>query len=95
MGSVDYKALAPQILEKVGGEVNITSMAHCATRLRLKLRDESLADKAGIENLPGVITVMPAGGQYQVVIGNNVPILYEEMARITKLGEGADEAVGG
>ena len=95
MGSVDYKALAPQILEKVGGEVNIISMAHCATRLRLKLKDESLADKAGIEKLPGVITVMPAGGQYQVVIGNNVPILYEEMARITKLGEGADEAAGG
>ncbi|WP_165490044.1 PRD domain-containing protein [Propioniciclava sinopodophylli] len=45
---MDYKALAPQILEKVGGEVNIVSMAHCATRLRLKLKDESLADKAGM-----------------------------------------------
>ncbi len=89
MPSVDYKALAPQILEKVGGEANIASMAHCATRLRLKLKDESKADKAAVEKLPGVITVMPAGGQFQVVIGNNVPILYEEMGKITKLGEGA------
>lgn len=87
MGSVDFKALAPQIVEKVGGEANINQMTHCATRLRFKLKDESLADKAAVEKLPGVITVMPAGGQFQVVIGNNVPILYEEIARITKLGE--------
>jgi len=99
MASVDYKALAPQILEKVGGEANIASMTHCATRLRLKLKDESKADKASVEKLPGVITVMPAGGQFQVVIGNDVPVLYEEMTRITALGEqgGSDEgkAAGG
>ena len=93
VASVDYRALAPELLEKVGGESNITSMAHCATRLRLTLRDESKADKAAIEKLPGVITVMPAGGQFQIVIGNNVPILYEEMTRITKLGEAHDEPV--
>lgn len=95
MGSVDYKALAPQILEKVGGEENIASLAHCATRLRLKLKDESKADKAAVEKLPGVITVMPAGGQFQVVIGNNVPLLYDEMTRITKLGEASDDADAG
>ncbi len=59
----------PQILEKIGGEANIASMAHCATRLRLTLKDESKADKAGVDKLPGVITVMPAGGPFQVVIG--------------------------
>lgn len=90
MASVDYRQLAGQILDKVGGEANIASMTHCATRLRLKLKDEKLADKAGIERLPGVITVMPAGGQYQIVIGNNVPILYEEMTKITKVSEGGD-----
>ncbi len=95
MGSVDYKALAPQILDKVGGEANIASMAHCATRLRLRLRDDSAADKAGVERLPGVITVMPAGGQFQVVIGNNVPILYEEMTRITNLGDSAGGNIEG
>ena len=62
MPSVDYRSLAGDILQQVGGEENITSAAHCATRLRLKLRDESKANKAAIENLPGVITVMQAGG---------------------------------
>lgn len=89
MPSVDYRSLAGDILQQVGGEENITSAAHCATRLRLKLRDESKANKAAIENLPGVITVMQAGGQYQVVIGNNVPLVYEELGRITKLGDAA------
>lgn len=73
MAKVDYRSLAHDITSLVGGESNIYSAAHCATRLRLKLNDESKADKAKIEALPGVITVMQAGGQYQVVIGNNVP----------------------
>lgn len=95
MASVDYRGLAPQILERVGGEANIATMAHCATRLRLKLKDEGKADKAAIEKLPGVITVMQAGGQYQIVIGNNVPQVYEGLAAITKLGEGSDAAADG
>ncbi|MGB3954416.1 MAG: beta-glucoside-specific PTS transporter subunit IIABC [Brooklawnia sp.] len=95
MGSVDYKALAPQIVEKVGGEANINQVAHCATRLRFTLKDDSKADKAAVEKLPGVITVVPSGGQFQVVIGNNVPALYEEITRITKLGEQASESVEG
>lgn len=93
MTSVDYRALAPQILEKIGGEANIASMAHCATRLRLKLKDESKADKSAVEKLTGVITVMPAGGQFQVVIGNNVSLLYEELTRITNLGSAGDDEV--
>lgn len=95
MGSVDYKALAPQILERVGGEANIASMAHCATRLRLTLKDDALADRAAVEKLPGVIAVMPAGGQFQVVIGNNVPLLYEQMTAITALGDAHDGGSGG
>ena len=89
MASVDYAGLAPQILDKVGGEANIGSMAHCATRLRLTLKDESKVDKAQVERLPGVIAVVKAGGQFQIVIGNNVPILYEQMTKITNLGEAA------
>ena len=72
--AVDYRALAPQILDNVGGEGNVASMTHCATRLRFTLKDEALADKSAVERLPGVITVMRAGGQFQVVIGNNVTI---------------------
>jgi PTS system beta-glucosides-specific IIC component len=85
MATVDYRSLAGDILQGVGGERNIASATHCATRLRLKLRDDSKADQAAIEKLPGVITVMKAGGQFQVVIGNNVPTVYAELGRITKL----------
>lgn len=86
MGSVDYRALAPQILDKIGGEANISALAHCATRLRLNLKDESKADKTAVESLPGVIAVVRAGGQFQVVIGNEVPILFEELTRISNVG---------
>jgi PTS system beta-glucosides-specific IIC component len=93
MASVDYRSLAGEILQGVGGEENVVSAAHCATRLRLKLRDDTKADTAVVEKLPGVITVMKAGGQYQVVIGDNVPVVYAELARISKLVEDkADEA---
>jgi len=94
MATVDYRSLAGDILQGVGGEENIASAAHCATRLRLKLRDDAKADTATIEKLPGVITVMRAGGQYQIVIGDNVPTVYAELGKITKLtGDAAgDEA---
>ncbi|MBT2534526.1 PTS glucose transporter subunit IIA [Arthrobacter sp. ISL-48] len=85
MAAVDYRSLAAGIVQEVGGEENIASVTHCATRLRLRLRDESKADKGGVEKLPGVITVMRAGGQFQVVVGNNVPTVYAELGKITKL----------
>lgn len=95
MGTVNYATLARDILDKVGGEHNVVSATHCATRLRLKLKDEAKADKQAISKLPGVITVMQAGGQYQVVIGNNVPKVYEELGRISKLtGDTAPEDEG-
>ena len=74
MPSVDYRSLAVDVLDKVGGETNVASLTHCATRLRFKLKDVNKADKAAVERLAGVITVMEAGGQFQVVIGNNVSI---------------------
>ncbi|MFJ6375606.1 beta-glucoside-specific PTS transporter subunit IIABC [Pseudarthrobacter oxydans] len=92
MATVDYRSLAGDILQGVGGESNIASATHCATRLRLKLRDDSKADQAAIEKLPGVITVMKAGGQFQVVIGNNVPSVYAELGKITKLTDDDAEA---
>ncbi len=99
MASVDFRSLAEGILQEVGGEHNVASAQHCATRLRLRLRDDSKANTAAIEALPGVITVMQAGGQYQVVIGDEVPRVYAELGKISKLGgdEAADseEAPGG
>ncbi|MCW5953518.1 MAG: beta-glucoside-specific PTS transporter subunit IIABC [Propionibacteriaceae bacterium] len=93
MAAVDYRSLAGQILEKVGGEANVSSVAHCATRLRFKLKDAAKADKAAVEKLTGVITVVEAGGQFQVVIGNDVPVVYAEIGQLTKLiGDTASSA---
>ena len=96
MAKIDCAALAPQILDRVGGEANIRAMTHCATRLRLVLADESKARTDQIKALDGVVTVVQAGGQYQVVIGNDVPALHEELSRITTIDSGDDdESAGG
>lgn len=75
----DYKKLANQIVTAVGGEGNVISLYHCVTRLRFKLKDVSLAEanKAQIEQLTGVISVVEANGQFQVVIGNAVADVYD------------------
>ncbi|MDO5064719.1 MAG: PTS transporter subunit EIIC, partial [Actinomyces bowdenii] len=95
MARIDYAALAPQLLGRIGGPGNVRSASHCATRLRLALIDESKARTQEIKALPGVVTVVQAGGQYQVVIGNDVPVVYEELARLANLGGAAPEEGAG
>ncbi|MDY7542187.1 MULTISPECIES: beta-glucoside-specific PTS transporter subunit IIABC [unclassified Cryobacterium] len=85
-----HSETAANILQNVGGEKNVRSLVHCATRLRFVLADESKADTARIKALPGVVTVAQAGGQYQVVIGNDVPEVYAEIGKISKLGASSD-----
>jgi len=72
-----FDQLADDVLRGVGGEQNVESVTHCATRLRFQLKDREKADKAAVENTKGVITVVEAGGQFQVVIGNAVGNVYE------------------
>lgn len=80
---MNYDQLAKEILSRVGGVENVNSVVHCITRLRFQLRDEGMAQTEELKKLSGVITVMQSGGQYQVVIGNEVPDVYKA---ITKLG---------
>ncbi|MDQ0178331.1 beta-glucoside-specific PTS transporter subunit IIABC [Bacillus chungangensis] len=82
---MDYAKLAQHILKNVGGEKNVISLVHCATRLRFKLADRKKADKSAVENTAGVVSVIESGGQFQVVIGNNVPEVYEEIGKISSL----------
>lgn len=86
----DYAKTAAGVLAGVGGEENVTSLVHCATRLRFILKDESKADAAAIKATPGVITTAQAGGQYQVVIGNDVPEVFAEIGKISRFGGGQD-----
>lgn len=82
----DYAKTAAGVLQGVGGEENVQSLVHCMTRLRFVLKDESKADAAALKNTPGVITTAQAGGQYQVVIGNDVPEVFAEIGKISKFG---------
>lgn len=67
-----YDDLAHDILRHVGGRENISSLIHCATRLRFKLNDDSKADAEALKKNPDIIMVVESGGQFQVVIGNHV-----------------------
>ncbi|MCG7381042.1 beta-glucoside-specific PTS transporter subunit IIABC [Paenibacillus sp. ACRRY] len=82
---MNYDQLAKDILSRVGGSGNVNSVFHCVTRLRFKLKNESVAKTEEIKNLPGVITVMQSGGQYQVVIGNEVPDVYKAIVKVGNL----------
>lgn len=75
---MDYKQSAKDILELVGGADNVASAGHCATRLRLTLRDGSIANTEEIEKIDGVVNVVDKAGQYQILVGTNVPKLYDE-----------------
>ncbi|CAI6056288.1 PTS system beta-glucoside-specific EIIBCA component [Paenibacillus sp. JJ-100] len=81
----NYDQLAKDILSRVGGPENVNSVFHCVTRLRFKLKDESVAKTEELKNMPGVITVMQSGGQYQVVIGNEVPDVYKAVVKAGNL----------
>ncbi|WP_369789951.1 PTS beta-glucoside transporter subunit IIABC [Rouxiella sp. WC2420] len=75
-----YNELAVEVLEKVGGPKNVISLVHCATRLRFKLRDSSKAQTEALKKTPGIIMVVESGGQFQVVIGNDVSQVYTPIA---------------
>lgn len=77
-----YKDLAKDIIKNVGGKENINGLTHCVTRLRFKLKDESKANDDVLKNMQGIVTVMKSGGQYQVVIGNNVQDVYNDVTAL-------------
>lgn len=85
-----YTELAEDILAHVGGSENVGGLRHCVTRLRFNLKDESLADTEYLQQRDGVVTVVKAGGQYQVVIGNQVPDVYDEVVKVGHLSVGGN-----
>lgn len=74
---MNYQELGAKILELIGGKENVAGVTHCATRLRFNLKDETKAQTEVLRNTPGVLGVAINGGQYQVIIGNDVNHVYK------------------
>lgn len=92
---MDYSQLAKDIVRFVGGEENVSNVYHCATRLRFTLKDNKKADKEKVEQLEGVITVVEAGGMFQVVVGNAVNEVYDVLSKQMKLEDDASNGKRG
>ena len=67
---MNFPQIAQQVIDKLGGKENIATAAHCATRLRIVLNDESKVDKEGIDNIEGVKGQFAVAGQYQIIFGS-------------------------
>lgn len=88
---MDYAKTAAAVLAGVGGEENVETLAHCATRLRFVVKDRAKVDDAAVKRVAGVLTTADSGGQYQVVVGNEVPEVFAQLRSITKIGSGAEQ----
>lgn len=74
---MNYQNLVEGILTHVGGRDNVVSVTHCVTRLRFRLKDEGKAETKALKELDGVMEIIQAGGQYQVVVGTHVDEIYK------------------
>src|SRR5699024_7405931 len=87
-----YEKLAKNIIEYVGGKENIRSVVHCSTRLRFELVDEAKANDEKVQALNEVLTLVKKSGQYQLVIGNDVDKVYQEIANNLNIKAAKDTA---
>ena len=91
---MDYRESAKQVFELIGGKANLISAAHCATRLRLVVADESVCDKGAIENVDGVKGVFSASGQLQIIFGTvTVNKVYDEFIAIAGITAASKDEV--
>lgn len=97
---MNYNEIAEKILQDVGGAANIRTLTHCATRLRMEFIDRRKVQDEAVSQIPGVISVVEKGGQFQIVIGNEVQQVYRLLKKAlpeTKsvTAEGKDPASNG
>ena len=90
---MDYNKTANAILQKVGGSQNVQNVTHCITRLRFTLVDTTKADTPAIKAIDGVVSVIEKGGQYQVVIGNEVDNVYKAVMKLVDIKETSKSSV--
>lgn len=79
---MNYSNLAENLLHLIGEKENVDALTHCATRLRFTLNDNSQAKKDDIQNLEGVLSVVESGGQFQVIIGNQVSHVHSALQKL-------------
>lgn len=88
---MDHKQLASEILRQVGGTANVVHLGHCATRLRFTLADDSKPNVEALKKVPGVLSVVK-GAQFQVVVGNQVIEVFDEMQKLGDFGGASQSA---
>ena len=87
---------AAAIIEAVGGKDNVSNVSHCMTRLRLTLKDESVVNDEAVKAIDGIIGTVRAGGQYQIIVGQSVPKVYDEVVKMgVAAGGSIDENLDG
>ena len=81
---MDHSQVAARTLAAIGGEDNIVALAHCATRLRMVLKDSKKVDTAALENDPDLKGIFEAGGMFQVIVGpGDVNIVFDQLNKMT------------
>ncbi|WP_179396081.1 PTS system trehalose-specific EIIBC component [Lacticaseibacillus absianus] len=86
-----YQSDAKKLLDEIGGSANISSFTHCATRMRFVLNDDDKANKKAIEDIPSVRGMFTNAGQFQVIIGNEVPDFYNDFVDVAGMVGGSKE----
>lgn len=91
------KRIAADVLEAVGGKKNVSFVTHCMTRLRFTLKDRSVVDETQVKKIKGVLGAQESGDQFQIIIGQNVPKVYDELCAMSGLAKQAaiDENLDG
>ena len=87
-----FEQEAKDLLEAIGGKDNITAVTHCATRMRFVLGDDKKANVKAIESIPAVKGTFTNAGQFQVIIGNDVPIFYNDFTAVSGIEGVSKEA---
>ncbi len=88
MAKKDYESMSKSIIEAVGGVNNIANITHCMTRLRLQLVDNSKLNQEEAKKIPGVMNLIVQNGEFQFVIGQDVPNLYAAMIKVNGVEAG-------
>lgn len=90
---INYDEIAKGIIENVGGKENVKSLRHCFTRLRFVLLDEEKANKEALKDLDGVVSIVQGSGEYMIVIGDKVALVYNAVCDRLGINSNADTVV--